>query len=264
MSEPESPLNIALIIGCPRSGTSIVGEFVAAHEAVVYAFEAHGVWERVPGQKGGSHRMTAEHATEPIVTLFRQAFAGILQARPDKKIFVEKCPRNSLRIPLVREIFPEVKLIHVVRDGRDVTCSLQPGIEKGWRHARPPNWRELAEEPLVIRCAKAWRDIVTIALDDLVGVPHLQLKYEDLLESPLDKGREIRDYLGLSPSQSMDAFASKIQNPTRDSYHAKLQSNWYRDDHRTRIGRWKENLTSEEQETVHEILEPTLKRLGYV
>jgi len=259
-----APLNIALIIGCPRSGTSIVGEFLAAHEAILYAFEAHNVWESVPGPRDGSHRMTADYATPQVVNFFRRAFAGVLQTRPDKKIFAEKCPRNSLRVPYIRRIFPEVKLIHVVRDGRDVTCSLRPGLENGWRHARPPNWQQLAREPLVTRCAKAWRDIVSIALDDLAEIPHFQLRYEDLLSSPLAKGRELCEYLGVPPSRSMDAFAKNIQDPTQGSYHAKFQSNWYRDDHRTRIGRWKENLTPEQQEEIHQILTPTLQRLGYL
>ena len=41
---------------------------------------------------------------------------------------MDKSPRNSLKIPFVRKIFPEAKFIHIVRDGRDTSLS----INKEW------------------------------------------------------------------------------------------------------------------------------------
>ena len=41
---------------------------------------------------------------------------------------VDKSPRNSLKIPFIRKIFPEACFIHILRDGRDVTLS----IHKEW------------------------------------------------------------------------------------------------------------------------------------
>ncbi len=59
-------------------------------------------------------------------------------------------------------------------------------------------------------------------------------------------------------------FAKKIQNDTKGSYHARHQVFWYRDNHKFRIGRWKENLTPEEATTIEEYLAPLLKKLGYI
>lgn len=44
-----------------------------------------------------------------------------------RRVLVEKNPRHTLRIPFLKAIFPDAKIIHIVRDGRDVTCSLVPG-----------------------------------------------------------------------------------------------------------------------------------------
>lgn len=42
---------------------------------------------------------------------------------------VDKSPRNSLKIPLLRKVFPDATFIHMLRDGRDVTLS----INREWR-----------------------------------------------------------------------------------------------------------------------------------
>ncbi len=255
-------MNIAFIIGCARSGTSIVGELLGAHEDVLYVFEAHNVWEIAPPPPDGSHRLLSKDATPTIRGAIRKVFTELL-ARSSKKIIVEKCPRNALRVPYVRTIFPEAKLIHVIRDGKDVTCSLRPGLSSGWKHLKPPKWQELADEPLLVRCAKTWRDVVTITLDDLRHTPHFQLKYEDLVKQPAEMSRRLRDYLNLPGCISMAAFEKNVQDSTSNSYHAKFQSMWYRPNHSRRIGRWRENLSPAEQALVNRILGPTLRRLGY-
>jgi hypothetical protein len=38
---------------------------------------------------------------------------------------------------------------------------------------------------------------------------------------------------------------------------------WSRRDHRRRVGRWRENLTAEQQHDIMKILAPTLESLGY-
>lgn len=102
-----------------------------------------------------------------------------------------------------------------------------------------------------------------IALDDLETIPHLMFKYEDLVLSPEETVSTILDYLGLKNHVSVTEFCSKIQNATSDSYHAQRQLKWYRNDHTSRVGRWKENFSSEQQQIVGEILRDTLTRLGY-
>ena len=173
-------MNIALIVGCERSGTTILGELLAAHLAVRFIFEPHEIWERAGDGINGSHRLVAEHATTDVRLSIREWFRGQQGAAT---LLVDKTPRNVLRIPYVRAIFPEAKIIHIVRDGRDTACSLVPGMGGDpWIHLKPPTWRELqAQHSGVARCALAWREIMQIALDDLAGVPHLQIRYEDLI-----------------------------------------------------------------------------------
>jgi hypothetical protein len=50
------------------------------------------------------------------------------------QILLEKTCANTLRVPFVRQVFPEARLIHIVRDGRDVI----PSAFHRWRST--PTW----------------------------------------------------------------------------------------------------------------------------
>ena len=193
-STPLQEPNLALIFGCARSGTSILGEVFAASEEVSYAFEASHVWERAGLGENDSHRLTELHARPEIAESIRSWFLEQQNGRP---LVVEKCPRNTLRVPFLRSIFPEVRLIHIVRDGRDVACSLMPGIgREGWMHLKPPSWKRFRDQEAGIRrCALVWQETVEIALDDLEGVPHFLVW---MFLAAYGCGRFVRERTGLT------------------------------------------------------------------
>jgi hypothetical protein len=258
----KNELKIALVVGCARSGTSILGELLAAHPDLMYIYEAHHVWEMAGMGVADSHRLTAEHATFDVRRQIRRWFE---EQRGTAIWTVEKTPRNILRIPFLQTVFPEAKIIHIIRDGRDVACSLVQGIGgTAWHHLKPPSWGEIfRQETGVIRCAMAWQAIMEIALADLANVPHLPVYYEDLVSNPRIEARRLMRYLNLDQHPAVTAFCDKIQDHTQDSYHAQHQITWYSDNHRRRIGRWQENMSPEEQLRISTLLSPLLKRLGY-
>lgn len=252
----------SFIIGCARSGTSILGELIASHPDVHYLFEAHSIWELGGTGKNESHRLVTNHASEPVKKEIRAWFKS---QEVEEKHLIEKNPRNVLRIPYVKEIFPNSKLLHIVRDGRDVSCSLVPGCGgERWAHLKPPSWKTFSKRYSgALRCAYTWKEVVEISLDDLRDVDHLQIRYEELILKPLAVSKRIFSYLGLSLNPSVVDFCEKISNDTNSTYHAKYQDRWYQPNHSRRIGRWHENLTFKEQEEINELLGPLLSQLGY-
>jgi hypothetical protein len=251
------------IIGCARSGTSILGELIASHPEVKYIFEASHIWELGGLGENESHRLTAQAATPQVKEQIRAWFE--IQAG-DANIVVEKNPRNSLRVPYVKEIFPEAKFIHIVRDGRDVACSLVPGCGgPEWNHLKPPSWKEYyVNYSGAIRCAHVWKEVVETTLSDLPQVPYLQVRYEDLLATPEITAKKIFDFLGVELHSNTLEFCRKITSNTSSAYHAKIQEQWYRNDHKVRVGRWRENLNEEEQEVINYLLTPLLTQFGYI
>ena len=106
-STPLQEPNLALIFGCARSGTSILGEVFAASEEVSYVFEASYVWERAGLGENDSHRLTELHARPEIAESIRSWFPRTAERTP---LVVEKCPRNTLRVPFLRSIFLKLGL----------------------------------------------------------------------------------------------------------------------------------------------------------
>ena len=114
------------IIGSPRSGTTILGEILDKHEKISQWYEPYFVWDRQFRTHSHDER-TAEEATPKIINQIYTEFLNY-KKKTGSRIIVDKSPRNSLKIPFIRKIFPQACFIHILRDGRDATLS----IHKEW------------------------------------------------------------------------------------------------------------------------------------
>jgi len=249
------------IIGCARSGTSILGELVGQHPEVAYMFEASWAWEAGGRGENGSDRLTEAHVTPEVAWLVRQRLEKRLTTG---SVLVEKNPRTSLRVPFVRALFPDARFVHIIRDGRDVACSLVPGCGGDeWRHLKPPSWQELrVDYSGVRRTARVWRDVLEIALADLETAPHMTIRYEDLIADPRREAERVLGFLELGPTAEVERFYKRIGNVVDPRYEAAGQVKWGRRGHGVRIGRWRE-LEADDQRDMNAILRPMLARLGY-
>ncbi len=158
-----------VIIGAPRSGTTILARCLAAHRDVWHLpGESHRVLEGPlhPFRYGfGSNRVAAGDVDEGVVRSLREAFrrgsvnlnavlsdpsallsgtglarravnkglvaaAGALSRlrRPDRIRFVEKTPKNSLRVSLMDRLFPDAHFVWVQRR----PASNVRSIARGW------------------------------------------------------------------------------------------------------------------------------------
>jgi hypothetical protein len=229
---------------------------------VTYIFEAHGVWAVAGRGANGSDRLTEVHVTPDVERRVRRRLHRKVEAG---SLLVEKNPRGSLRVPFLRALFPRARFVHIVRDGRDVACSLVPGCGGDeWRHLKPPSWRTLqARYRGVRRTARVWLDVVTIALADLERAPHLTVRYEDLVANPQRAAGDVLGFLALDTTPEVERFCSRIGDETSAGYEAARQSRWSRRGHSARVGRWRRDLTPDERHEVEAVLEPLLTRLGY-
>lgn len=264
-----SAASVAFIIGCARSGTSILGEAIAAHPRVAYLFEASEVWNDLfPGKP--DHRLTAADATPDAASAARGALEEARRGLTGD-VLVEKNPKHVLRVPFLDAVFPAARFVHVVRDGRDVAASLMfRNRGDRWGHLEVPGWRELlARYPVEnhIRCAHQWRDALVIARRDARSLPperYLEARYEDLVESPAEVVARVLGFLGLPQDPAVDAFLPRIQDATEGSYHARKQVRHYLENHARRIGRHQENLTPEQVREIEAVCMDLLRELGYL
>ena len=121
---------IAIIIGPPRSGTSILGRVLDRHPRISTWIEPYYIWDHF-FRAATDDELTDADATDKVRRWIRREFTYYGQAF-DIDWIVDKSPRNCLKLPFVFKIFPEARFIIILRDGRDTILSiLQQWQKKG-------------------------------------------------------------------------------------------------------------------------------------
>lgn len=170
---------------------------------------------------------------------------------------VEQTPETGFVLPAALQAFPKATAVHVVRDGRDVVCSL---LERGWLSARrseesddasqsygvharfwvePERREEFAHVSDARRAAWAWRRYVTAAR----AVPErtVELRYERVVSDP-EATIPLAHALGVASDELAESFAAA---------------------HANSVGRWRRDLTQEQLADVEAEAGDLLAELGY-
>jgi tetratricopeptide (TPR) repeat protein len=116
------------IVGMPRSGTTLCEQILAAHA------QAHGAGERTAlgrafAQLGGGETTGAVRRIAALDTATLDQAAGHYLAElhalaPEARRVIDKMPGNYLYLGLVGLMLPGAKIIHCVRDPRDIGLSI--------------------------------------------------------------------------------------------------------------------------------------------
>jgi hypothetical protein len=124
-----------ILLGNFRSGTTMLQNLIAAHEDVVAFYEPVGMWLYADPRREDDE-FGAREATPKVKRHVRSEFLKVQKANGDR-IVVEKTPHNILRIPFVREIFPDAHFLYIVRN----PLSFVSSVELKWQ--RPAGRRRL-------------------------------------------------------------------------------------------------------------------------
>ncbi|MFT6955245.1 MAG: hypothetical protein ACJAYC_000238 [Halieaceae bacterium] len=109
-----------LIVGAGRSGTSFLSRALGEDPIFWNSYENRYVWNY--GQKDMSHDYRARsEASAKTGKYIKSHFAKL--ANRVNAIVVDKTPSNAYRLEFIHEIFPDIKIIHLIRDGRDNIAS---------------------------------------------------------------------------------------------------------------------------------------------
>ncbi|CCG03647.1 sulfotransferase family protein [Blastococcus saxobsidens] len=134
------------VVGCPRSGTTLLQSFLAAHPDI-HSFPETHVFHRLRAPRGlrRAAGLAAAGATQrlddaagwlgvprarpllPTVRRHGAAFLAMADAAARKHgagAWVEKTPANLYALDLIERLVPGALVVHIVRDGADVVASL--------------------------------------------------------------------------------------------------------------------------------------------
>lgn len=218
-----------LITGCPRSGTSMLGELFEYHPGVRYHFE---VWNVSP---------------DPI------------------KATAVKNPAAALQLDRIySESGHDLKVIYIIRDPRDTVCSLINGLKDGWGHRPNERIKQVCEgKPIIAKCAWFWREHVNTAMDALIGNPCYVVKYEEFVANPMLHASSVLSFCGLPWDARLNKYLELVGNEVGKYRYAKGSKHPGDMEHTTRVGRYKQNLTADEIKTVERICLSLMEEFGY-
>jgi tetratricopeptide (TPR) repeat protein len=120
------------VLGMPRSGTTLVEQILGGHPDIFVAGEIAilsnviqklNAWERHLGS--GSHypECVSDMTQEQSRYFAKEVLEELRHYAPDAKHIVDKLPHNFENIGLIRLLFPNAPIIHVLREPRDVAIS---------------------------------------------------------------------------------------------------------------------------------------------
>jgi hypothetical protein len=242
---------LVFVVGSPRSGTSFTAGAIGDLPAFVDLGEVPLLKAAIPDLVGRPENEQAEEIRHVLQRVRGLAFVRRLRG-------VEQTPETGFVLPAALRAFPSATAVHVVRDGRDVVCSL---LERGWLSARrsdesddanlsygvhprfwvePERREEFARVSDARRAAWAWRRYVTAAR--AAPARTIELHYEELVSDPSTATNALAHMLGVGTGELAGAFSSA---------------------HANSVGRWRRDLTPEQLADVEDEAGALLAELGY-
>lgn len=217
-----------IILSPPRSGSTLLFETLSCAPGVyTIGNESHRVIEGYAGfnpEVRGyiSNRLLASDASDHVAAEVRSHFAAALRdrqgARPAQGQsirFLEKTPKNILRVPFMRKLFPDARFVVLFRDPRGVLSSMMEAWRSGkfvtyrrlpgwqgvpWSLLLVDGWQQVNGRPLEEVVAHQWIRGMSVLMDDLDALPPsawIPLRYEDLVAEPQEEIKRLCAKLGL-------------------------------------------------------------------
>ena len=198
------------ILGCPRSGTSVLSWAVAAHDAFWTSAESDILHLLFGG--GHLHRSFKEAYDRPdagwlfknkvtIKEFYQHLGVGIdllFQSRAGDRRWVDATPSHTLMARELAMLFPHARFLHIVRDGRSVVSSMQSsGFDTSW------------SDNFKVACA-TWAHYVTSGMRFQQEEPErvLEVRNERLRQAPAEEMKRIYEFLGVEDDPRGAEFLS--------------------------------------------------------
>ena len=252
----DRPNGHVFLIGFPRSGTTLLEVALDGHPRVA-SLEEHELLE--PG--------VMAYMREPVdFDLMLKASDGELQALRaeywrqaraagaglEGKVFIDKHPLNTLKLPLIARLFPEAKILFAQRDPRDV---VQSCFRR--RFSMNPAMYQL----LTLQGAASFYD-ATLRLAELgrqqLGLRWQSVRYESVVDEMEQQLRGICSFLDLEWHPALTEFEARSQARERATPSTAQLA---RGLNRAGIGHWRNYESA--LAAVLPTLAPWAQQLGY-
>lgn len=226
------------IVGCPRSGTTLLQSLLASHSAIASFPESKFFLRLIaePREKSrryalgltsptlkptlekflddvGAPELRSTLPKLPFVRSYVDCFDRILlqlAQRQGKHIWLEKTPEHLHAIGDIEQYLPGAKIIHIVRNGADTIASLYDLCQ---RH--PQVWGQYFDG--LDGCIDRWINDVAISRRYLRDPNHTAVRYDALVNATDTEVQRLCQFLGLRfESNMLTSYQRTSQGLIRD------------------------------------------------
>lgn len=205
------------VVGCPRSGTTLVQELLGARDDVYTCKETHyfqrirrvGKWKvldylalsqsnvvdafefiRTHNELLGGYDLNRVSSPRSAVLFFDHIMTSEAESR-GKLAWVEKTPPHLFYVGWIKRYIPTAQFVHTLRDGRDVVASM---VDAARRFPQANAWKRYANIEIAVqeynRCLKE-------SLKYYGREGHVLVQYEHILEDAERVCHRLYESLGL-------------------------------------------------------------------
>lgn len=290
------------IFGHARSGTTLLMRLTRLHPEVHCNYQAH-FFTRQPLLKSLVNTPEAEewltrksnrwNQGRDLSPLVMRAAADLIMERDalkeDKMIVGDKSPSSTIHGQAVRDlhaVYPDAKLVYIVRDGRDVLISerfrnfveesrfLSGEDRRIIDHLRKDQTqftngtRSIFTETFIHRVAKGWVKNLQETEDEarrLFGDRYFGMRYEDLLSTPFEEMTKLWKFLGagqVGEALEKEIKAEMSSNPDEE-WQAKRNEGIASFLPKGQAGNWQRLFTEKDKSVFKEVAGEMLVRWKY-
>ncbi|MGO9239261.1 MAG: sulfotransferase family protein [Bryobacteraceae bacterium] len=259
------------IVGCPRSGTTLLRNLLSSHPHLTFPEESHFIPEFYRGYGNPRDEAQARMLAERVLSLqwvsrwgleleaqsfadcrsFRELLCRLYEAwarRENKPRWGDKTPNYVTEIPLLVTLFPGARIIHIYRDGRDTALS----------------WIRIRYQPQnVYTAARLWKSFVGSGRQAGAALPretYLEVCYEKLLEQPRETMQRVCEFIGEPFDEAVLGFSRRKPDLHTGAMERHSSRQEIRPGNR---GKWRKQMLPRDRVVFESVAGDLLEALGY-
>jgi hypothetical protein len=252
----DGPDHHVFFVGFPRSGTTLLEQILASHPNIVTLDEREVLVDSTKSlfvSDQAFDRLSKLDVAE--AASFREAYwRRTREYCPDLagKVFIDKLPLNSVRLPLIAKLFPSARVLFALRDPRDVVLSCFRR-RFGMNHAM--------YQFVTLEGAAAYYDAVMKLVDQYSAKLPLNihyLRYENVVEDLRGQVEAVCQFIDVAWDDSMLSFAETARGrEIRTPSARQVRRGLYREG----VGQWRPYAAH--LAPVMPLLAPWVEKFGY-
>jgi hypothetical protein len=263
-----------VVAGSPRSGTSLLRTILRSNSSLIvhrtephYLLELHRrhgltirdvpaavdfllAHEKFPRDQIDTDAVRAEIGSRSEISLsdlLRTSYRIMRRARPDAPV-VLKHPAFILHLDLIKALFPDLSVIHLIRDPRANAFSQRT------RWPSTSLWTSATVWQASVDAGRSWQARQV--------TPYMELRYEDLVARPEAACRAVCDFLKVpfEPAMLASDHVEKQWNPSNPGQGEKRRYDGFE---QQRIDKWRRFMTPVEVKMIEDQCTRGMKLFGY-